>query len=671
MPGVRPDSRLDDLPHVAIPLSQVHIATDSVPEIPPEVFYSRSSKKNHPITKIFEEKRIKRTNYFHVQITQPAPCTAWLPERALRTEENKQMLVIWREQRRALAQAQQDAAIDEHIRMEVDRRHNFTMDPRQPTQHPGVMKQPRPAGKHGPSERKQRLTEDQQIEIVKMNAREKNSVKIGEKLRIPPSTVRAFLCRLEKTRCLHRKPGRPRKPPPPELVQELADSVTSDPFETVRAAGKMRDLSAASVKRIRNIAGIRFYRTIPTPALTPVHIQKRLAFARRMLENREDQRPIVFSDESQFIHNRARPGVWRKRSVFSRQFTFTKEGHSPISVMIWGAVAAGGYRSRLLRCPDSVKGPSYKKMLDDARVREELDRVFGAKGYRFQQDNAPPHTAARKYPEFFNGVDVLEWPAKSPDLNPIEHLWGYLKMKLIGHVFTSPDELFDFLSNEWNALPTELIDNYCSSFTARLEICVELKGECLNGHWKAVHAAHHRSRGECEEDEIEEEEDDEEDDEEEEERERRGTGLVQNNEGTLEEEDQVDEEEEQAMEEKELTENEEMSTEEEEIREHLEILREVLERIESRRNGFDLFSLDREDAGMMLRAGIERARLRRLELSRMIDEGKPDGTTTEDGEEGGDGETCEDVSRNEQAWLSTFLASVLADQKARSRKKET
>ncbi len=59
------------------------------------------------------------------------------------------------------------------------------------------------------------------------------------------------------------------------------------------------------------------------------------------------------------------------------------------------------------------------------------DQLFKDADFIFQQDLAPAHTA-KSTKSWLNdhGVGVLDWPANSPDLNPIENIWGIVKRKM-------------------------------------------------------------------------------------------------------------------------------------------------------------------------------------------------------------------------------------------------
>ncbi len=78
------------------------------------------------------------------------------------------------------------------------------------------------------------------------------------------------------------------------------------------------------------------------------------------------------------------------------------------------------------------------------------------------------------------GLDLLEWPSYSPDLNPIEGIWSYWKARVRRRMPSSIAGLERVYDQEWSSIPPNVITSTICSMPRRLSAVIEAKG----GHIK-------------------------------------------------------------------------------------------------------------------------------------------------------------------------------------------
>ncbi|GFS64459.1 transposable element Tcb2 transposase [Trichonephila clavipes] len=110
-------------------------------------------------------------------------------------------------------------------------------------------------------------------------------------------------------------------------------------------------------------------------------------------------------------------------------------------------------------------------------------RLFrGAMGlqFLFMDDNAPCHrTVAAEQLLESEDIERMDWPARSPDLNPMEHAWDFLGRCLAARTLppVTIRELRLALQDEWAAMPQQLIDTLILSMGRRCETCLAVRGD--------------------------------------------------------------------------------------------------------------------------------------------------------------------------------------------------
>lgn len=218
-----------------------------------------------------------------------------------------------------------------------------------------------------------------------------------------------------------------------------------------------------------------YAKMVKKPLLTPRHVEARLKWAREVMDFGDKWKRVIFTDEKKFScdgpdgfkmywHDLSKD----KQICMSRNF----KGKG---IMIWGAFSYNG-KCRLRFITERMNSVKYTDMLEDCI--DEFEDIAGI-DFIMQQDNAAIHVS-KKSKEWFQSKDIelLSWPALSPDMNPIENLWGIIARDVYrnGRQFKDVAALKMQILQSWFNIRDEMLRKLVDSMPNRVFQLINNKG---------------------------------------------------------------------------------------------------------------------------------------------------------------------------------------------------
>ncbi|UYV78948.1 hypothetical protein LAZ67_17000439, partial [Cordylochernes scorpioides] len=211
--------------------------------------------------------------------------------------------------------------------------------------------------------------------------------------------------------------------------------------------------------------------------LTPAHRRARLKWCLEHHAWTHDQwANVLFSDESRFSlsTDSRRVFIWREPGTRYHPSNIREiDSFRGGSLLVWAGISSSRRTPLHIFSGGTLTAQRYRDEILEPYLRPYRDQI--GHNLILMDDNARPHRA-RLVNEYLQSENIrrMDWPARSPDLNPIEHVWDALG-KRIGARHPSPRTLVELrtaLLEEWGLLPLDLLQSLVNSMRARCETLI-------------------------------------------------------------------------------------------------------------------------------------------------------------------------------------------------------
>lgn len=232
------------------------------------------------------------------------------------------------------------------------------------------------------------------------------------------------------------------------------------------------NISCDTIRRRLRAHNVKYRSTLKKPLLSEKHVEKRISWAQENMDRDWDN--IIFSDEASFWAGTSIARTWCTPTNRLVQRTVKH----PVKVHVWGCFSKQGFGT-LHIFTDNLNAAKMVKIYEKALL-PSAQKWFIRKNTKWilQEDNDPKHrsrlcTAWKQE----NDIELLDWPSQSPDANPIENVWSWMKLKLRGKQIWKVQELVRQIRLIWRSLPQEYAIKLVESMPRRCQAIIDNEGD--------------------------------------------------------------------------------------------------------------------------------------------------------------------------------------------------
>ena len=332
------------------------------------------------------------------------------------------------------------------------------------------------------------LSEDLKRRIVALHEDDQGYKKIANTLKLSCSTVAMIIQHFKRAGSTQNRPqvGHPKKLSARAEHHIQMVSLKDQRRSAISIAAEIEEVegqpvSAQTIRHTLHQIGVHCCHPRRKPLLKTIHKKAHKKFAEDMSTKHMDYwNHVLWSDEMKinsfssngFKHVWQRPG-----EEYKDKCVMPTVKHGGGNVMVWGCMSAAGV-GELHFIEGNMNSDMYCEILWQSMI-PSLQKL--SRSAVFQHDNDPKHTSKMNTALLKRlRVKVMDWPSMSPNLNPIEHLWGILKWKVEMRKVSNIRQLRDVVMEEWKSIPVATCESLVNSITRRVKAVLDNDG----GHTK-------------------------------------------------------------------------------------------------------------------------------------------------------------------------------------------